>query len=84
MIEEVVQTRTTAQVRSHAQKFFLKLHKIEKERRKSAKKGITEPSRTDEELTKSLFEQSISPETPPEILAFLRVEAPLPPLKIKD
>jgi SHAQKYF class myb-like DNA-binding protein len=28
MIEEVVQTRTTAQVRSHAQKFFLKLHKI--------------------------------------------------------
>lgn len=41
MIEEVVQTRTTAQVRSHAQKFFLKLHKIEKERKKNAKKGIT-------------------------------------------
>lgn len=48
MIEEVVQTRTTAQVRSHAQKFFLKLHKIEKERKKNAKKGIQEPSKTDE------------------------------------
>jgi hypothetical protein len=55
MIEEVVQTRTTAQVRSHAQKFFLKLHKIEKERKKYAKKGISEPSHTDQELTKSLL-----------------------------
>jgi hypothetical protein len=55
MIEEVVQTRTTAQVRSHAQKFFLKLHKIEKERKKNAKKGISEPSQTDQELTKSLL-----------------------------
>ena len=47
MIEEVVQTRTTPQVRSHAQKFFLKLFKIEKERKKNLKKGITEPSKTD-------------------------------------
>lgn len=47
-IEEVVQTRSTAQVRSHAQKFFLKLLKIMKERKKNAKKGIVDPSKADQ------------------------------------
>ena len=61
MIEEVVETRTTAQVRSHAQKFFLKLNKVEKERKKNLKKGITEPSKNDLDLTKSLLEQTVTP-----------------------
>ncbi len=34
IVEKVVKTRTGSQVRSHAQKFFIKLNKISKERKK--------------------------------------------------
>jgi len=34
IVEKVVKTRTGSQVRSHAQKFFIKLNKINKERKK--------------------------------------------------
>ncbi len=37
-IEDLVETRTGAQVRSHAQKFFIKIIKINKQRRKQKKK----------------------------------------------
>jgi hypothetical protein len=35
VVEKVVKTRTGPQVRSHAQKFFIKLNKINKERKKA-------------------------------------------------
>lgn len=47
LIENIVETRTTSQVRSHAQKFFLKIIKIEKERKKNLKKGILLASKAD-------------------------------------
>lgn len=47
LIESGVETRTTSQVRSHAQKFFLKLQKLEKERKRNLKKGITSQSRSE-------------------------------------
>jgi len=37
-VEEVIQSRTGSQVRSHAQKFFLKISKINKERRRHKNK----------------------------------------------
>jgi hypothetical protein len=46
----VVETRNTSQVRSHAQKFFLRIEKIEKERKKNQKKGILLPSAAEKEL----------------------------------
>lgn len=74
LIEGAVETRTTSQVRSHAQKFFLKLHKIEKERKKNLKKGITAVSKAEHDLALTLREEALSPDTPPEILHFLRKE----------
>jgi hypothetical protein len=71
LIESVVSSRTTSQVRSHAQKFFLKLHKFEKDRKKCIKKGISGACRADEELVQTLSHISITPNTPHEILHFL-------------
>jgi hypothetical protein len=64
LIESVVSSRTTSQVRSHAQKFFLKLHKIEKDRKKCLKKGISDVSRADEELVQSLKQIATTSNTP--------------------
>ena len=43
-VEKLVKTRTGPQVRSHAQKYFLKLTKILKERRKHKSKDHIEKS----------------------------------------
>lgn len=67
-------------MRSHAQKFFLKLVKIEKERKKNLKKGLTAPSRTEMDLLDTLAQHTITANTPPEVLHFLRKEPKPRPL----
>jgi hypothetical protein len=69
-----VESRTTSQVRSHAQKFFLKMLKIEKERKKNLKKGVTNPSRTELDLLEALQQHPLTAHTPQEVLHFLRKE----------
>lgn len=63
-------------MRSHAQKFFLKLLKIEKERKKNLKKGLTIASRADQELIATLALYPLTADTPTEVLHFLRKEVP--------
>jgi len=60
------------------------LSKIEKERKKNLKKGISEPSKADIDLSETLLEQTITANTPAEILHFLRREAPVPPAPAQD
>lgn len=82
-----MESRNTSQVRSHAQKFFLKLVKIEKERKKNLKKGITAPSRTEMDLLATLAQHTITASTPTEVLHFLRKDPkqrPLPTSLEKD
>jgi hypothetical protein len=62
-------------VRSHAQKFFLKLVKIEKERKKNLKKGLTTPSHAEEELLTALMQEELTANTPAEVLHFLRKDS---------
>lgn len=74
-------------MRSHAQKFFLKLVKIEKERKKNLKKGLTVPSSTEMDLLAALAQHTITANTPPEVLHFLRKDPkprPLPASLEKD
>lgn len=44
VVENVVKSRTGSQVRSHAQKFFIKLNKISKERKKCKNRDLIDPS----------------------------------------
>jgi hypothetical protein len=44
IVEEIVKTRNGSQVRSHAQKFFIKLNKLARERRKSKNRDRIEVS----------------------------------------
>lgn len=44
LVEKVVGSRTGSQVRSHAQKFFIKLLKVGKERRKCKNRELVAPS----------------------------------------
>ena len=43
MVEKLIETRTGSQVRSHAQKFFLKLNKFTKERKKAKNSDLINP-----------------------------------------
>lgn len=44
-VEKIVKTRTGSQVRSHAQKYFIKLHNLQKERKRHKSKISPEPTR---------------------------------------
>ena len=43
-VEKVVKTRTGSQVRSHAQKYFIKLRSLQKERKRQKSKVPKEPT----------------------------------------
>ena len=64
IIENIVKTRTGSQVRSHAQKFFIKLNKIIKERRKLKVKDKIEFSEIEDEIHLMFKESDITDNTP--------------------
>ena len=49
-VEKVVKTRTGSQVRSHSQKYFIKLKKIRKERKKQKSKLPAQPTELEQEV----------------------------------
>ena len=50
IVEKEVQTRTGSQVRSHAQKFFIKLNNFNKERKKGKNWALIYPQEIEQEI----------------------------------
>jgi hypothetical protein len=50
LVEKLVKTRKGPQVRSHAQKFFIKLNKISKERKKAKNYELLHPTPLEAEI----------------------------------
>jgi hypothetical protein len=69
-----VAVRTGAQVRSHAQKYFLKISKIIKDRKKIKGKKMPEITETELELKDYFTCHSLTSQTPKEIIDLLRIE----------
>ena len=63
-VEKIVKTRTGSQVRSHAQKFFIKLSKIAKERKKCKNKDLMKPSDIENDILSNFSERDITDNTP--------------------
>ena len=72
IVEDIVKTRTGSQVRSHAQKFFIKLTKIAKERKKCKNKDLIDPSEIEKEIMDKFSESDITTNTPQEVAAVIR------------
>ena len=70
-MEKVVKSRNGSQVRSHAQKFFIKLAKIAKERKKLKNRELMEPSDIEREILSNFKTDSITDNTPSEITALI-------------
>lgn len=66
-----MKTRTGSQVRSHAQKFFIKLGKIAKDRKKGKNRELMEPSEIEREILINFTARDITDNTPPEICALI-------------
>lgn len=71
-VEKVVKTRTGSQVRSHAQKYFIKLNRIRKERKKQKSKLPPEPTELEQEVISRFTESDISEKTPTELITLIR------------
>lgn len=71
MVEQIVRTRTAAQVRSHAQKFFNRLDREQRKMKKTLPGGDEE---LDEEsnMESAREEEPCLEETPPQIIALVR------------
>ena len=63
-VEKIVKTRTGSQVRSHAQKYFIKLHNLQKERKRQKSRISSELAKIEDEVLKQFTEDDISPKTP--------------------
>ena len=71
-VEKVVKSRTGSQVRSHAQKFFIKLAKIAKERKKCKNRELMEPSEIEREILINFAAKDITDNTPSEIASLIQ------------
>lgn len=74
IVEKEVQTRTGSQVRSHAQKFFIKLVKFNKERKKGKNWDLVRPQEIEQEIIDLFTPADITPLTPKEIVSLLTTD----------
>lgn len=70
LVEQVVETRSAAQVRSHAQKFF---NRLDREQRKMKQVETTEPEdESSGDSNKEEEQEACQEETPQQIIALVR------------
>ena len=63
-IQTLVSTRVCSQVRSHAQKYFIKLQKIIKDRKKQKNKHNVQLTEIEKEILESFTLDDVTPKTP--------------------
>ena len=71
-IDDIIFTRSSTQIRSHAQKYFIKFQKQLKEKKKAKNKGKTGLTELERELATYFKPEDITKETPQEFINFFK------------